>query len=39
MSKLQSINPSNYELLGEIETSSSDEIIKKFNLAKQSQKE
>lgn len=38
MTKLQSINPSNYQSLGEIETSSSDVIGEKAKLAKKAQK-
>jgi hypothetical protein len=39
MSKLQSINPSNYEILGEVEISSEQDIVQKFNLAKKAQSE
>ena|GEM_PF-6940107 len=39
MSKLQSVNPSTYEILGEIDVSQEEDIIQKVNLAKQAQKE
>ncbi len=39
MPKLQSINPSNYEVIGEVEISTEQDIIQKFNLAKKAQSE
>jgi acyl-CoA reductase-like NAD-dependent aldehyde dehydrogenase len=39
MPKLQSINPSTYEILGEIEISQEKDITQKVDLAKKSQKE
>jgi len=39
MAKLQSINPSNYEILGEVEVSTAQEIAEKVKLAREAQKE
>lgn len=39
MSKIQSINPSTYEILGELEASTTEEIKQKVHLAKLAQKE
>ena len=39
MEKLKSINPSNYEVLGEVEISTLPQIEEKVRLAKEAQKE
>ena len=39
MPKLQSISPSNYQLLGEVEVSSPEEIVEKVRLAHRAKKD